>query len=91
MNLLKKMRTLGAHAIFGVMLLLAFFAGVQSQTPTPTVPQGNGRTPVIIIPGLTGSELVNEKTGEVVWFKAPRSKDDDLRLPISTKIKKDKE
>jgi pimeloyl-ACP methyl ester carboxylesterase len=40
-------------------------------------------TPVIIIPGITGSELINRKTGEVVWFKAPRSKDDDLRLPVS--------
>lgn len=41
------------------------------------------RPPVIVIPGLTGSELINQKTGEVVWFKAPRSKDDDLRLPIT--------
>jgi len=40
--------------------------------------------PVIIIPGLTGSELVNENTGELVWLKAARSKDDDIRLPIST-------
>ncbi|HMT07605.1 MAG TPA: hypothetical protein PKA82_06345 [Pyrinomonadaceae bacterium] len=40
--------------------------------------------PVILIPGLTGSELVNEKTGELVWLKAARSKDDDIRLPIST-------
>lgn len=43
---------------------------------------------LIIIPGLTGSELVNSKTGEVVWFKAPRSKDDDLRLPISANVLK---
>lgn len=40
------------------------------------------RVPVIIIPGVTGSELINSKTGEVVWLKASRSKDDDLRLPI---------
>lgn len=40
------------------------------------------KAPVIIIPGVTGSELINSKTGEVVWLKASRSKDDDLRLPI---------
>lgn len=84
MNLLKKMRAFGAHAIFGVVLSIAFLLNAQAQTPTATVPQGNGKTPIIIIPGLTGSELVNQKSGEVVWFKAPRSKDDDLRLPISS-------
>lgn len=42
-----------------------------------------GNNPVIIIPGLTGSELVNKRTGEVVWFKIRKSKIDDLRLPIS--------
>ncbi|MEP7075911.1 MAG: hypothetical protein ABI878_08875 [Acidobacteriota bacterium] len=44
------------------------------------------RPPVIIIPGLIGSELVNSKTGERVWPKASRSKVDDLRLPISANI-----
>lgn len=39
--------------------------------------------PIIIIPGVTGSELVNKKTGEVVWFKVRKSKQDDLRLPLS--------
>lgn len=42
------------------------------------------RRPVIIIPGVTGSELINEKTGETVWFKARRSKFDDIRLPIGS-------
>ncbi len=91
MNLLKKMRMIGTYAIFGVMFSLAFFANLQAQTPTPTVPQGNGKTPVIIIPGLSGSELVNQKTGEVVWFKAPRSKDDDLRLPVSANLTKNRD
>jgi len=47
--------------------------------------------PVIIIPGLAGSELVNQKTGEVVWFKAPRSKDDDLRLPVTVNIARNRD
>ncbi|MBL0242459.1 MAG: hypothetical protein IPQ00_18000 [Chloracidobacterium sp.] len=38
--------------------------------------------------GLTGSELINSRTNEVVWFKAPRSKDDDLRLPITANVLK---
>lgn len=45
-----------------------------------------GRLPVIIIPGLIGSELVNKETGDVVWFDLGRAKDDDLRLPVSSKI-----
>jgi len=44
------------------------------------------KPPVIFIPGLTGSELVNGKTGEKVWFKLRRVKGDDLRLPISPNI-----
>jgi len=45
-----------------------------------------GRPPIIIIPGLIGSELVNKNTGEKVWFDLTRSKDDDLRLPVSPNI-----
>ncbi len=45
-----------------------------------------GRSPVIIIPGLIGSELVNKNTDEKVWFNLTRSKDDDLRLPVSPDI-----
>lgn len=50
-----------------------------------------GRLPVIIIPGLIGSELVNSKTNEKVWFDLSRAKDDDLRLPISPNIKANKD
>lgn len=47
-----------------------------------------GRNPVILIPGLTGSELRHKTTGEKVWFKAFKPKSEDLRLPISTSIDK---
>lgn len=57
----------------------------------PSLARGQGENPVILIPGLTGSELVNQKTGEVVWFKAPRSKVDDLRLPISPNISRNRD
>jgi hypothetical protein len=42
--------------------------------------------PVIVIPGLLGSELVNKETDETVWFDLARSKTDDLRLPISPNL-----
>lgn len=42
-----------------------------------------GKRPVIIIPGILGSQLINKRTGEKVWFKLGRSKDDDVRLPIT--------
>lgn len=50
-----------------------------------------GKNPVIVIPGLIGSELVNGKSGEVVWFKPTRSKNDDLRLPISPNIARNRD
>jgi pimeloyl-ACP methyl ester carboxylesterase len=53
---------------------------------TETKPTPKGRLPVIIIPGLIGSELVNKNSNEKVWFDLARSKDDDLRLPISPDI-----
>ena len=45
-----------------------------------------GKNPVILIPGLTGSELKHKDTGERVWFKTFKSKSEDLRLPISNRI-----
>lgn len=46
-----------------------------------------GRAPVIIIPGLIGSELVNKNTNKKAWFDLGRVPDDDLRLPISPDLK----
>ncbi len=45
-----------------------------------------GKLPVIVIPGIIGSELINKDTNDVVWFGLRRSSTDDLRLPISTNI-----
>lgn len=91
MNLLKKMRNVRANAVAGIVLSVAYIANAKAQAPMPASPPGNGKMPVIIIPGLTGSELVNQKTGEIVWFKAPRSKDDDLRLPISANFSRNRD
>jgi pimeloyl-ACP methyl ester carboxylesterase len=44
------------------------------------------KPPVILIPGLTGSELIDGKTGTTVWFKLHHVRENDLRLPISPNI-----
>jgi pimeloyl-ACP methyl ester carboxylesterase len=46
-----------------------------------------GKRPVIVVPGVLGSELVNSKTGEVVWVSAKRSKSDGLSLPVNSDSK----
>ena len=66
-----------------VALLLGSVVSFAQTTTIPATVATTGKTPIIIIPGLTGSNLVNSRTGEEVWFKARRSKDDDIRLPIS--------
>ncbi|MGD9561692.1 MAG: hypothetical protein AB7F88_05675 [Pyrinomonadaceae bacterium] len=75
---MKNFRTKKGFVVFILLSVLALAAAGQTPLPAAT-----GKAPVIIIPGLTGSDLVNSKTGEEVWFKARRAKDDDLRLPIS--------
>jgi pimeloyl-ACP methyl ester carboxylesterase len=42
-----------------------------------------GKRPIIVIPGVLGSELINSKTGETVWPSAFRSSDDGSTLPLS--------
>lgn len=82
--------------VFSILLLIFFGNSVFAQEPTPkTDPTPKveatpeiitGKAPVIIIPGITGSTLVNEKTDKTVWFSARRAKDDDIRLPISPNL-----
>jgi pimeloyl-ACP methyl ester carboxylesterase len=42
-----------------------------------------GKRPVIVIPGILGSQLVNAETGEVAWPSAFRASDDGLSLPMT--------
>ena len=69
----------GAATLLLVLGVAAFAAAQKPATST-------GRAPVIIIPGLTGSDLYNNRTGEEVWFRARRAKDDDIRLPMSANL-----
>ena len=74
--------------IFSTFFILIFagVAVISAQDVSPAAEPQKGKTPIIIIPGLTGSELVNSKNQELVWFKPQRSKEDDLRLPISPNL-----
>lgn len=42
-----------------------------------------GKRPIIIVPGILSTKLVNSKTRETVWPSAFRSDDDELTLPIN--------
>jgi pimeloyl-ACP methyl ester carboxylesterase len=42
-----------------------------------------GKTPIIVIPGILGSELVDQKTGAVAWPSGGRSMAASLTLPLS--------
>ncbi len=45
-----------------------------------------GKRPVIIIPGVLGSRLVNSKTGEVIWPSVLRSDDEHSMLPMTPNL-----
>lgn len=55
------------------------------------VVQNQGKNPLIVIPGVMGSSLVNAETGETAWVKFSESKLDDIRLPISTNLASNKD
>lgn len=66
-------------------------AGCISARKTPNLEQifasaraRTGKRPVIVIPGILGSELINSKTGETVWPSAFRTAHDVL--PISPNL-----
>lgn len=42
-----------------------------------------GKRPVIVIPGVLGSQLINSKTGEMVWPSVFRSANDGSILPMT--------
>src|SRR5262249_15393252 len=52
--------------------------------PTPVVAKQTGKPPIIIIPGITGSELVNRTTGEKLWPDLFPENKEVLALPIAS-------
>src|SRR5215510_7025365 len=52
--------------------------------PAPIVAKQTGKPPIIIIPGVTGSELVNRTTGEKLWPELFPKDKVALALPITS-------
>jgi len=52
--------------------------------PAPIVAKQTGKPPIIIIPGVTGSELVNRTTGEKLWPNLFPEDKVALALPITS-------
>jgi len=82
---------LSRRALGLAVITLSFIAAVFGQDPAATPPKevvaaATGKAPVIIIPGITGSELINKNTGKTVWFSRSRDGDDDLRLPVTPNL-----
>ncbi len=78
-----KLRPIGL--VFLTFLLFTVNAPAQT-VAAPTAIRTTGKNPVIIIPGISGSQLINSKTGKNVWFSIKRDKDDDLRLPMTSPV-----
>jgi pimeloyl-ACP methyl ester carboxylesterase len=67
-----------------------FLSGCISARRTPNLERifaearaKTGKRPVIVIPGILGTQLINSKTGEIVWPSAFRSSDDGSTLPVT--------
>lgn len=82
--MLKKIRPI----LLIIVVLCIGGLAVAQDTPAPV---STGKTPIIIIPGLTGSELVNRSTGKTAWFRTSRAKDDDVRLPMSGNLARNRD
>lgn len=73
------------------LIVLAFPAGACiSPKRTPNIERifaearvRKGKRPVVIIPGILGSQLINSKTGVIVWPSVIRSAGDGSSLPMS--------
>jgi hypothetical protein len=62
-------------------------AGCVSAPPVVSPPPNGERTPVILVPGMIGTKLVNSDTGRVVWGNArsafvPRDGGASMALPV---------
>ncbi|HQR37132.1 MAG TPA: hypothetical protein PLF26_01930, partial [Blastocatellia bacterium] len=76
-----------------LLVCLAATTGCVRPSKHPNLPrifeparQFVGKAPIIVIPGALGSQLVNPKSGQVVWPSRTLYSDDDIELPISTDL-----
>jgi pimeloyl-ACP methyl ester carboxylesterase len=79
--------TLSRHLIFTLIVVSLVSSACISAHRTPNLEQiftsaraRTGKRPVIVIPGILGSELINSKTGETVWPSAFRTSQEGLPM-----------
>ena len=79
------------YFLLGVLCLTVVTSGCISAHKTPNLEHifakaraSTGKRPVVVIPGILGSELINPKTGEKVWPSAFRTSEEGL--PISPNL-----
>jgi pimeloyl-ACP methyl ester carboxylesterase len=77
-------RLLNFCAIALALLFLAVSVSAQEAA-------GKGKRALIVIPGLVGSTLENKVTGEKVWVKISKSKNDGLDLPTTPDLTANKD
>ena len=72
---------------------LLFTSGCLLKNDYPNLPRNfparnalnhKGKPPVILIPGVLGSQLINRRSGEKIWPSLGNAEDDSLALPISS-------
>jgi pimeloyl-ACP methyl ester carboxylesterase len=85
-----KRRRLATLATSCLLLNVFFTAGCIAPKHTPNLERifasaraRKGKRPIIVIPGILGTQLVNSKTGEVIWPSALRSSDERSILPMT--------
>jgi pimeloyl-ACP methyl ester carboxylesterase len=82
--------------MFGVLILSIITSGCISARNTPNLEHifakaraSTGKRPVIVIPGILGSELINAKTGEKVWPSAFRTSQEGLPITPNLEANRD--
>src|SRR5262245_11933967 len=80
-----RLRSSGALVV--AIVLAASLTGCISAKRTPNLQRifqearaRTGKRPIIVIPGILGSQLVNTRTGEVVWPSVLRSSAEQLPI-----------
>jgi pimeloyl-ACP methyl ester carboxylesterase len=83
---LRRLRILLPFALIATnaCLLKASRPNLPAIFPAPIVAKRTGKAPIIIIPGVTGSELVNRTTGEKLWPDLFPEDKEALALPITS-------
>ena len=85
---MNRLRVANSHLVITLLALALISSGCISARRTPNLEHifasaraRTGKRPVIVIPGILGTELINRKTGETVWPSAFRTESEGL--PIS--------